>query len=61
MNANAQINNRVETENNLIGQLFLQEDNLERDLNAGFISFEDYKQGINQIYHNISDLYGFTS
>lgn len=61
MNANAQINNRVETENNLIGQLFLQEDNLERDLNAGFISFEDYKQGINRIYHNISDLYGFTS
>ncbi len=61
MSANVTNNNRVQTEEQVIGQLFLLEDSLERDLQQGLISYDEYQQGINRIYHNISDLYGFTS
>lgn len=40
-------------------QQFLLENNLEADYRAGFISHDEYQQGLKRIFTKISTLYGF--
>lgn len=38
---------------------FFLEDKLERDFHAGFISEEEYKEGLQGIFRRFQDIYGF--
>jgi len=38
---------------------FFAEDKLERDFHSGFISEEEYNEGLQGIFRNFQDIYGF--
>ena len=38
---------------------FFLEDKLERDFHSGFISEEEYKEGLQGIFRKFEDIYGF--
>ena len=56
------LNNTTKEINNITDQArtqFFLEDKLERDYASGFISEEQYNDGLRSIFYSIEELYGF--